>query len=50
MKYLAGGKNISFAQTQNDIVYLIESEFYVEDYMGCVLGNNGFNSINDASE
>lgn len=49
MNYLAEGKNISFDEIQNDIVYLVDSGSYVEDYMGYVSGDYNFNFVNDAS-
>lgn len=47
--YLAEGKDISFDQIQNDIVYLVDSGSYVEDYMGYVPGDYNFNFVNDVS-
>ena len=49
MNYLAEGKNISFDEIQNDIVYLVDSGSYVEDYMGYVSGDYNFKFVNDAS-
>lgn len=48
MKYLGGNKEASFNEIKNDILYLIDTGSYVEDYMGYVDGNYNFNFINDA--
>ena len=50
MKYLGGNKEASFNEIKNDILYLIDTGSYVEDYMGYVDGNYNFNFINDASK
>lgn len=50
MKYLGGNKEASFIEIKNDILYLIDTGSYVEDYMGYVDGNYNFNFINDASK
>ena len=50
MKYLGGNKEASFNEIKNDILYLIDTGSYVEDYMGYVNGNYNFNFINDASK
>ena len=51
MKYLGGNKEASFNEIKNDILYLIDTGSYVEDYMGYVDGNYNFNNfINDASK
>ena len=50
MKYLGGNKEASFNEIKNDILYLIDTGSYVEDYMGYVEGDYNFNFINDASK
>lgn len=50
MKYLGDNKEASFNEIKNDILYLIDTGSYVEDYMGYVDGNYNFNFINDASK
>lgn len=51
MNYLANGKNVSFDNIQNDIYYLLDEGSSVEDYMGYVAGDDGYNFdfVNDAS-
>ncbi|HIS69967.1 MAG TPA: VWA domain-containing protein [Candidatus Gallacutalibacter stercoravium] len=43
MKYLAGGKDVSFEQIQNDILYLVDAGSRVEDTLGYVEGEYDFN-------
>lgn len=43
MNYLANGKNVSFDNIQNDIYYLLDKGSRVEDYMGYVAGEDGYN-------
>ena len=50
MGYLGGNKEASFNEIKNDILYLIDTGSYVEDYMGYVEGDYNFNFINDASK
>ena len=50
MGYLGGNKEASFNEIENDILYLIDTGSYVEDYMGYVDSNYNFDFINDASK
>lgn len=50
MRYLGGNKEASFNEIKNDILYLIDTGSYVEDYMGYVDSNYNFDFINDASK
>lgn len=51
MKYLSNNENVSFDNIQNDIYYLLDEGSRVEDYMGYVAGEDGYNFdfVNDAS-
>ncbi len=49
MRYLANDKKVSFDQIQNDIIYLVDADSKVEDYMGYVEGDYDFDFVNDAS-
>ncbi len=51
MNYLANGEKVDFTTIQNDIYYLLDAGSYVEDYMGYVDGEDGYNFdfINDAA-
>ena len=48
MDYMAGGETVSFADIQNDILYLVDAGSYVEDYMGYVEGYYNFDFVNKA--
>lgn len=50
MEYLSNGEEVTFKTIQNDIYYLLDAGSRVEDYMGYVAGENGynFNLVNDA--
>lgn len=43
MEYLAGEESVSFEDIQNDIYYLLDAGSTVDDYMGYVEGDNGYN-------
>lgn len=43
MDYLSNGEQYSFADIQNDIIYLVDAGSYVDDYMGYVDGDNRYN-------
>lgn len=51
MKYLSNNENVSFDNIQNDIYYLLDEGSRVEDYMGYVAGDDGYNFdfVNDTS-
>ena len=51
MSYLANKKEVDFTTIQNDIYYLLDAGSRVEDYMGYVDGDNGYNFdfVNEAS-
>lgn len=51
MSYLANKETVDFTTIQNDIYYLLDAGSCVEDYMGYVDGDNGYNFdfINDAA-
>lgn len=50
VNYLANGEEVSFAQIQNDIIYLVDAGSKVEDYMGYVEGDYNFDFVNNASD
>lgn len=43
MDYLADGQSVSFTEIQNDIYYLVGAKSTVDDYMGYVDGQDGYN-------
>ena len=43
MDYLADGQSVSFTEIQNDIYYLVGAKSRVDDYMGYVDGQDGYN-------
>ena len=43
MDYLADGQSVSFTEIQNDIYYLVGAKSTVNDYMGYVAGEDGYN-------
>lgn len=51
MSYLADGKTVNFKDIQNDIYYLLDKGSRVEDHMGYVAGDDGYNFdfVNNAS-
>lgn len=51
VNYLADGQAVNFSQIKNDILYLLDAGSKVEDYMGYVAGDDGYNFdfVNDAS-
>lgn len=51
MDHLSGGDTVDFGEIQNDIYYLLDEGSRVEDYMGYVAGDDGYNFdfVNDAS-
>lgn len=51
MDHLSGGDTVDFGEIQNDIYYLLDEGSRVEDYMGYVAGEDGYNFdfVNDAS-
>lgn len=42
MKYLADGKTVSFEDIKNDILYAVDQDSTVEDYMGWVKDDYNF--------
>ena len=42
MKYLADGKTVSFEDIKNDILYAVDRDSTVEDYMGWVKDDYNF--------
>ena len=43
IEYLADGQSVSFTDIQNDIYYLVGAKSTVDDYMGYVDGQDGYN-------
>ena len=49
MKFLADGKEVTFDNILNEVLYLVDAGSRVEDYMGYVEGDYDFNFVNDAA-
>ncbi|MDY5565044.1 MAG: Cna B-type domain-containing protein [Candidatus Limivicinus sp.] len=45
MSFLANGKTVDFSQIRNDILYLVDSDSRVEDYMGYVADDYDFDFV-----
>ena len=49
MNYMANEKSVSFENILNKIIYLVDKDSYVEDYMGYVENDYDFDFVNEAS-